>query len=162
MNRVSDPIVTPPAADTFDAAAIQTLRHILKVKRERYDLAFAMNRWAALVRDEIRARDKASRDDEPNENEPTIEDLDELVAKLLCAPPGTTFPEEDDPAPQRRHRERVDLERWAALLLAVIFNEYTKAKPTRISKNHDAVRDTDARDKTSPFYRFATAAFEAH
>jgi hypothetical protein len=138
----------------FDAAGIEALRLILKPKRGRYDLAFTMNRWSALVRDEIRSRDEGSQDAEP-----TIENLDELVADLLCAPPGTVFPEVDNPAPVRKRRQRVDPERWAALLLAVIFNEYAKGKPSRITQwDHT---DTFKRDKTSPFYRFATAAFKA-
>jgi hypothetical protein len=43
----------------------------------------------------------------------------------------------------------------------VIFHEYTNAKPTRVSKNYETVHNTFDRDKTSPFYRFATASFNA-
>ena len=112
----------PREAGAFDAAAIEALRLILKPKRERFDLGFTMNRWAAIVRDDIRLRDQLSQD-----TAPPIENLEPLVADLLSAPPDIIPLDEDDPAPARERRPRVDLERWAALLLAVIFNEFTKA-----------------------------------
>src|ERR1700733_3681439 len=133
----------------FDAEAIEALRSILKPKRKRYDLAFTMNRWAEIVRDDADTPDNAP-----------IEEEQELVGSIVGVPTETRYVEEDG-TPARRRRERVDPERWAALLLAVIFSEFTKTKPTRITKDPDLVKDTLARDKTSPFYRFATTAFEA-
>jgi hypothetical protein len=138
-------------AGTFDAAAVEALRLILKPKRERYDLVFTMNRWAVIAG--IRSRDEASQNVEP-----VIENLDELVAGLVGDPPGTLYPDEDQ-TPARQRRERVDSERWAASLLAVIFNEYAKAAPSRVTRSNHT--DTSERDKSSPFYQFAAAAFEA-
>jgi hypothetical protein len=100
----------PREAGAFDAAAIEALRLILKPKRERYDLGFTMNRWAVIVRDDIRLRDQPSQD-----TAPPIENLEPLVADLLGAPLDKIPLDEDDPAPARERRPRVDLERWAAL-----------------------------------------------
>lgn len=45
----------------------------------------------------------------------------------------------------------------------MIFYEYTKTKPTRITYNVEFAdrANTRARDKTAPFYKFAEVAFEA-
>jgi hypothetical protein len=70
---------------------------------------------------------------------------------------------EEKETPRRRGRPRADFERYAALLLAAIFHEYTRQKPTRITR-WDAMptdrANTFDRDKTSPFYRFAMACFQ--
>jgi hypothetical protein len=154
---------------TFDQGTIEKLRGILQPKRKRYDFAFTMNRWAEIVRqkDRVRARLLDETDDDffrPIEEDEyvVVENEDEHVAHLLGLPRGTQIKEDESSPPlPKKGRRRVDPERWAALLLAVVFSEYTKAKPTRIGRNPVKVTSTFERDKTSPFYQFATAACEA-
>jgi hypothetical protein len=55
-------------------------------------------------------------------------------------------------------RPRADKERYAALLLAVIYHEYAGESPTRIVKPRE--RAQDEREYSSKFYKFAGAAFE--
>jgi hypothetical protein len=55
-------------------------------------------------------------------------------------------------------RPRADKERYAALLLAVIYHEYAGEPPTRIVKPRE--RAQDEREYSSKFYNFAGAAFE--
>jgi hypothetical protein len=55
----------------------------------------------------------------------------------------------------RKRRPRLDLERYAGLMLGVIFHEYTGKRPVR---TWDDYRGTD---RASAFYMFATEAFRA-
>jgi hypothetical protein len=145
----------------FDQTALQELRDILESvwKRrgldsvsERYDLKYTMNRLADLVFNDLHPREA----DKPPITE--IENIDELVAKLIVPGPSKRQYRKKEHSIRKR-RPRADFERDVALALAIIYHEYTGAKPTRISKNFEATTETFARDKTSPFYRFATAAF---
>jgi hypothetical protein len=148
---------------TFDLATLKELEDIIRSVRERhghepirarYDLAFTMERWAKLALNDLHP----SNADRPTVG--SIENIDELVAKLIDAPPATRQYRTKQP-PVGKRRPRADYERDLALALAVIFHEYTNAKPTRVSKNYETVHNTFDRDKTSPFYRFATASFNA-
>jgi hypothetical protein len=141
---------------TFDPASLQKLCHLLNPVRERYGFEFTMERWAELVLGDDLHPGNANRSVEPIDNET------ELVAHILRVLPEAVNLTEDEPI-RGRGRPRVDFERYAALLLAAIFHEYTRHKPTRITR-WDA-RPTDRantfdRDKTSTFYRFATACFQ--
>jgi hypothetical protein len=136
----------------LDDNTIAKLRATLEPVRERYGFKYTMERWAELVLDDDLHPASAERVVEP------IENMAELVAQILDAPREAVDLTEDEPA-RRRGRPRADLERYAALLLAVIFHEYTRTKPTRVTR-WEETRTFD-RDKTSPFYKFATACFAA-
>jgi hypothetical protein len=125
----------------LDATAIARLRTVLtfavrgECLRERYSFSSVMKRWEALVC--------------PAEPEQSGDDLDELIDEFVI--PGWSG---RDP-PEKRlklRRPRVDHERYAALLLGVIFHEYTGKAPKRW---------TTISGETSPFYRFARDAFRA-
>jgi hypothetical protein len=142
---------------TLDPATLKKLRDVLNPVRERYGFEFTMERWTELVLGDDLHPTNANRSVEPIDNET------ELVAFVLSIPPEEVDPAEDEPI-RRRGRPRVDFERYAALLLAAIFHEYTRRKPTRITRSDAMSTDranTFDRDKTSAFYRFATACFEA-
>jgi hypothetical protein len=116
-----------------------------------------MERWAELVLSDNLHPANANKSVEPLENET------ELVALMLSIPPEAVDLSEDEPT-RGRGRPRRDFERYAALLLAAIFHEYTRHKPTRITRSDSMPTDranTFDRDKTSPFYRFATACLRA-
>jgi hypothetical protein len=139
----------------FNTAALRKLRNTLSSKRDaandRFDFVFTMRKWKLLVKQAREANRHTTI--EPLENEV------ELVA-YLCDIPREAVDLTDDELPIRgKGRPRADLERYAALLLAMIFHEYTGRKPTRVTMS-DRVRTFD-RDETSPFYQFATACFEA-
>jgi len=147
----------------FDQAVLQELRDIIKSVQgrhglgpltERYDLKYTMNRLAELVFNDLHPREA----DKPPITE--IENIDELVAKVIVPGPSKRQYRKKEQSIRKR-RPRVDFERDVALALAIIYHEYAGAKPTRISKNYESTTETFARDKTSPFYRFATAAFNA-
>jgi hypothetical protein len=59
-----------------------------------------------------------------------------------------------------RKRPKDEVGRFAALLLAAIFEEYTGKLPGRSSRGRETT-DTKLRDKNSPFYRFRQAACDA-
>lgn len=129
----------------FDPTAIERLRSIIRPRREDRGFSFTMNRWAKLVHDFQRGE---------IEPDTPIENLDELVAKLVGSPRALRRKKQE---PQIR-RQPVDLERDAAIGLAEIFHEFTRAKPTRIFR--EGHTNKSVRDKSSSFYQFATAAFE--
>lgn len=56
-------------------------------------------------------------------------------------------------------RPRIDMERRAAVLLAVIYYEYTKRRPTRVTRANQKTNSNKYR--TSHFYSFAIGAFRA-
>jgi hypothetical protein len=60
---------------------------------------------------------------------------------------------------RRRGRPYDDSGRYVALLLAVIFEEYTGQRPARTTRS--AETDTKLRDKDYPFYKFCRAACDA-
>jgi hypothetical protein len=131
---------------------VERLRAVLKPRRERYDFAYTMNRWAS----EVGTCDKDS-------NSPILEDddgtdWDALAADMLELDPEAPKTEPRTKQVPRKRRPRADKERYAALLLAVIYREYAGEPPTRIVKP-----DKDwqtAREYSSRFYKFAQAAFE--
>jgi hypothetical protein len=141
---------------TFDPATLNKLRDLLNPVRDRYGFNYTMERWAELVLSDDLHPVNANKSVEPIENET------ELVAHILGVPPETVNLIEDEPV-RGRGRPRKDMERHAALLLAVIFHEYTRRKPTRITRSFDVYGLTNAleRDKAARFYQFATACFEA-
>jgi hypothetical protein len=136
----------------LDPAKIANLRAVLEPRRERFDFAYTMNRWAELVLDAEPPNDPRS--------ERSIEGpfswleagadlVVELLKRKLRRKKGQVRP-----PPSKRGRPRVDRQRYAALLLGFIFDEFAEARPTRV---WDAYEEREA----SPFYRFATEAFDA-
>jgi hypothetical protein len=135
----------------LDPTTIEQLRAVLKPRRERFDFAYTMNRWAELALDGDPSSDPRSErsDARPIEGpfswlEDGADLVTELTGKLRKGPP----------PPIKRGRPRVDRARHAALLLGHIFQEYVESQPTRV---WDAIEDREV----SRFYRFATTAFEA-
>jgi hypothetical protein len=147
----------------FDQPTLKELRRIIRSARERYglepvteryDLKYTMNRLAEFVFNDLHPREA----DKPPITE--IENIDELVAKLIVPGPSKRQYRKKEQSIRKR-RPRADFERDVALALAIVYHEYTGAKPTRVSKNYETTTETFARDKTSPFYRFATTSFKA-
>jgi hypothetical protein len=142
--------------DELKPEDIERLRAVLKPRRERFDFAYTMNRWAELALDAGPPSDPRSvrSDTRPIEGPFSwLEDGADLVAEMLNRKLRRKRGQARPP-PNKRGRPRVDQERYAALLLGHIFQEYTEARPTRI---WDAYGEREA----SPFYGFATEAFEA-
>jgi hypothetical protein len=123
----------------LDPAVIGHLRAVLNPRREeRYDFATVMNRWAKLV------WDAAEEQEQPAAYDP---ELERLAKQLILKMPRRRV------RLSTRGRPRSDLERYAALMLGLIFEEYTGKRPKRYT-----ARGTG---ENSPFYRFATEAFKA-
>jgi hypothetical protein len=142
--------------DELKPEDIERVRAVLKPRRERYDFAYTMNRWAELALDIEPPSDPRSErsDARPIEGPFSwLEDGADLVAEMLEHKVRRQTGQARPP-PHKRGRPRVDQERYAALLLGFIFDEFTEARPTRI---WDAYEEREA----SPFYRFATEAFVA-
>jgi hypothetical protein len=142
--------------DELKPADIERLRVVLKPRRERYGFAYTMNRWAELALDAEPPSDPRSErsDARPVEGPFSwLEDGADLVAELLKRKErrkkGQALP-----PPNKRGRPRVDRERWAAVLLGHIFDEFAEARPTRVWNPIEA-------QETSPFYHFAAEAFQA-
>ena len=127
----------------MEPETVNQLRDILNPQRKRVDFGFVMERWASLVAGTDPCRSTEGVEPiEPMENEQAL--VDQLVFHA--------------PRPKRVKqlgRPRADRERYAALLLTIIFHEYTRRKPKRHS---DAYKEVYTE---SPFYRFATASFQA-
>jgi hypothetical protein len=123
---------------------IEELRAVLKPRRERYGFAIVMQRWAALACEDETAGADAQGEDA------LVTQLDALVTQLIVNP----APER--PAkPIKQRRPRADRERYAAIMLGMIFHEFTGKRPKR---TWDPYKETDQK---SPFYVFAAAAFRA-
>jgi hypothetical protein len=128
----------------LDAAAIARLRAMLGPGPDRYDFATVMQRWAAEALGEpladisLTQAPGADQFDWPSGS--TCREVDALARQLIRLPPG---------------RPRADVERDAALMLGVIFHEYTGMKPTRVYDAHGGS------DRVSLFYYFASEAFRA-
>lgn len=99
---------------SFDPATLEKLRGILKTKRERYDFAFTMNRWAEIIcrKDRVKPRsplydectNRTADDDEffrPVGDDEFVQDINEEkhVAHLLVLPPGAPIPNDSEPLP---------------------------------------------------------------
>jgi hypothetical protein len=144
----------------FTPETMKKLRAALKPRRERYDLAFVMERWAALVKEhwaelaeEVeeleRGGVKASSAELIKRHWAAIKKRAALVEDAKPDHGRVTADQfvwcgSDDPVaplvgePQRRRqplkrpkRGRHSADRYAALLLAVISHEYTGDPPTR-------------------------------
>jgi hypothetical protein len=186
----------------LDPATLEHLRASLEPRRERFDFAYTMNRWASEV---IEACDGDSESalsaggganwdaimwellepdpiPEPDHAQSVAiarawarkECSDEsfLTRNETCglAPrpssyvesaPGTKSPKtkrRPKMRDSRAGRPRADKERYAALLLAVIYREFAGEPPTRIVKPHE--REQAEREYSSRFYKFAARAFE--
>jgi hypothetical protein len=143
--------------DELKPEDIERLRAVLKPRRERFDFAYTMNRWAELALDVEPPSDPRSErsDVRPVEGPFSwLEDGADLVAESLNRKLRRKTGQARPP-PHKRGRPRVDQERYAALLLGVIFYEFAEEPPTRVWD------EIGGCGEVSPFYRFATAAFEA-
>jgi hypothetical protein len=124
---------------TVGSKVIERLRAVLKPRRERFNLAVVMEKWVALVNDE-----------EPEHGRVGPAEF------AWCGPDdpveGLAGPPSPRPTFQRPKRGRHPADFYSALMLAVIFQEYTGEPPTR---------KWNARKKleTSRFYQFAEVAF---
>jgi hypothetical protein len=137
--------------DELKPEDIDRLRAVLKPRRERYGFAYTMNRWAKLASDTGTVV-RVNLFDPPSKW--PADDGADLVAELLGGKLPPLRKKGQEPPSSKRGRRPLDRERYAALLLGHIFQEYAEAQPTRV---WDAIEDREV----SPFYRFATAAFEA-
>lgn len=111
-----------------------------------------MNRWAKLASDTSTVV-RVNLFDPPSKW-PTDDSAD-LVAELLGGKLPPLRKKGQEPPSSKRGRRPLDRERYAALLLGVIFHEFAEAPPTRVWD------EIGGCGEVSPFYRFATAAFEA-
>jgi hypothetical protein len=119
---------------------ISKVRDALNPRRERYDLAFVMERWVAQVRGEQQSEHGSVGADDFEWN--GMDDPEELLA-------GPASPRASHRRPKRgRH----PTDSFAALMLAVIFHEFTGEPPTR---KWNARRQME----TSNFYKFGEVAF---
>jgi hypothetical protein len=119
---------------------IKELRVALNPRRERFDFETVMDRWATLVTDE-----------EPDTGWVKEEDFswsgpDNPVASL-------TIPPRRPNHPRTKRQGRLPADAYGAMLLAVVFHEYTGRVPTKGRQNPRTGVET------SPFYRFAAVAF---
>ena len=121
---------------------IEQLRAALNPRRERYGFVVVMQRWATLV-DEAGLPSADAPVEEP-------EWLDTVVKQLVRDPPPAKRKSERRRA--NSGRPRVDTERYAAVMLGVIFCEYAEAHPKRW---------VTGVGEGSPFYTFASRAFRA-
>lgn len=129
----------------LDAAAIARLRAMLGGPPDRYCFATVMQRWAAEVLGDPLADISHTQAPEAAQFEwpsgSTGWEVDALARQLRGLPPG---------------RPRADAERDAAILLGIVFYEYTGSPPSR-----DAWNDYSERTKLSLFRKFADEAFLA-
>jgi len=133
-------------------ATLEQLRTVLKPLRERYDFVVVMQRLAAEAREN---EDRFEWLAPPQGEDPTVPRAEweaqenELIVELAnCGP----LKPSSAPEP-RAGRPRADHERYVALLVGVVFHEYTLKSPKRVWNDY---HDTD---RTSPFYEFAAAVF---
>lgn len=134
----------------LDPATIESLRAVLAPRRERFDFAYTIGRWASEVR--------ADSDDGKREAEDDATDWDALAADMLEPDPEAPKTKPRTKQVPRKRRPRADKERYAALLLAVIYREYAGEPPTRIVKPDETWQTK--REYSSRFYKFAAAAFQ--
>jgi hypothetical protein len=138
-------------AGEIDPATLERFRTMLNLRRERYPLAAVMQRLAAARKNEDQFEWLAP----PQGEDPTVPRAewaaqeDELVVEIAnCGPLQPC----SAPKPSVG-RPPADHERYIALLVGVVFHEYTLRSPTRIwDHDHRA-------EYNSPFYKFAEAVF---
>jgi AcrR family transcriptional regulator len=137
------PVSERPQEWRFTDETLRELRKRIPIARERYDFDTIMHRFARLLweADNNPKNPPAARQPLENENE-LIREFFRRVRRVKV------------PAKMRRGRRPLAFERWAALLLAVIFGEFAHRKPSRV---WDAYAEAEA----SAFYAFATASCEA-
>jgi hypothetical protein len=134
---------TPPGVWRLTDDALREIRKSIRITREQYGFDWTMRRWAQILSEDERNATRPPDLREPLENE------SELVEELTGLPPCA-----NEPVSPRRGRPRRDFERWAALLLAHIFYEFTRGKPAR---HNDPIPN----DPGSPFYAFCFASGRA-
>jgi hypothetical protein len=135
--------------DLFTQDEIKRLRAILNPRRERFPFPEAMQRWAAEV---LKL--------EPEFGSVGPEHFvwrgsDDPVATMILLPRRPIVARRKRPIVARRKRlgrRPDDTSYFDALLLAVIYHEYTGKAPTR-------VWDPVGRKEASPSFQFAAAAF---
>jgi hypothetical protein len=137
-------------AGEIDPATVERFCAMLQPRRKRYPLDVVMQRLAAEAR---KNEDQFEWLAPPQGEDPTVPreeweaQEDELVVEIAnCGPL-------EPSAPVKPRAGRADHERYVALLVGVVFHEYTGKSPKRI---WDAYQDTD---HNSPFYIFAAAVF---
>ena len=144
----------------LDPIAIERLRAMLPKRRAKaplfgggYDFAYVMGQWAH----EVHAVGADGNSEPLLIAEHEIDWGDELLADVLEPGPARSLKPQVERGPGGR--SRVDKQRYAALLLGVIYREYTGKAPTR----HTDPRATDQADREykSAFYKFAREAFLA-
>jgi hypothetical protein len=137
----------------LDPKTIEDLRALLKPRRERYEFTLVMQRLTA----EVWADNNEFEWYEPPQGEgPTVprEEWGALEAQLIADLTGLPIEQVSASTDgRRRGRPRVDKARYAALLVGVVFHEYTLKPPKRI---WDVYKETD---ENSPFFVFAAAVF---
>lgn len=135
----------------FKPDTVNGLRRIIEPQRTEVDFAYVMNMWAKRVKEARKKRPEIRRPHRIENEKDILKSL--IIVEARSGPP----PEKKKQGKPRR--KRVDVERYAATLLAEIFHKFTGRKPTRVSRF--GFTDTLMRDKSSNFYRFADAAFRA-
>jgi hypothetical protein len=139
-------------AGEIDPATLERFSAMLQSRRRRkqYPLVVVMQRLAAEARKNEGQFEWLA---PPQGEDPTVPRAewqaqeDELVVEIAnCGPL-------EPSAPDKPRAGRADHERYVALLVGVVFHEYTRKSPKRI---WDAYQDTD---HNSPFYKFAAAVF---
>jgi hypothetical protein len=140
--------------DSLTTKQIDELRAALKPLRERFDLKVVMVQWATHVKSE-EPKTGWVKEDVPSDgsNKPGWEEdgfvwdgSDDPIASL-------TTPPRRPHRPRTKRLGRLPADAYGAMLLAVVFHEYTGRAPTPGRQN----ARTGA--ETSPFYRFAAIAF---
>ncbi len=164
LRSSSDSEAEQPANAEIDAH-IEEIHHVLKpppenptreqkiaAERERARLRYALQKWEEHVREQAHVpATEAERLGYMSD-----EEADPLMAELLGVPPEAQ--ENCEPTAEstaRRGRPPADV--WPALILAVIFHEFTRKKPGRAEPNSDLGQQR----ARSPFYRFADASYRA-
>jgi hypothetical protein len=139
-------------AGEIDPATLERLSAMLRSRRRRkqYPLVVVMQRLAKEAR---KNEDQFEWLAPPQGEDPTVPRAewqaqeDELVVEIVnCGPLESSVP-------GKPRAGRVDHERYVALLVGVVFHQYTGKSPKRIWESY---RDTD---HNSPFYIFAAAVF---
>jgi hypothetical protein len=152
--QIQTPMREEEPNPAFDDAAIAALVDILRnARRDASAINVAafradMERWAELVIGDDSHPARYEREPEPTEQ---LENEQELIEDLLIRDPAKRV---RGRRPKRATRPRADFERWAALLLAMIFDRHAGRKPKRV---WDAYAEND---DGSPFYVFAMASFK--
>jgi hypothetical protein len=157
----------------FDDAAIDALVAILRNARRKASainvasLRADMERWAELLISDDAHPTRHEREPEPAEQlleallirgtyvfaRPQSDNEQDLIDELLIRDPSKRARRRRG---KRTTRPRADFERYAALLLALIFKKHGGRNPKRVWDHHSKYGDD-----RSPFYVFAVASFRS-